>query len=113
MLQLTTDYNVESDESEYYSCSDYSAGEQVFMSYGARPNADVFLHNGFVHENNEHDGVRLKLGISKSDPLGEARKALLRDIAVPHSGEFLLTPGPVEGKLLAFLRVFNMDKGVL
>ncbi|XP_014287152.1 actin-histidine N-methyltransferase isoform X1 [Halyomorpha halys] len=111
--KLTTDYNIEVDQSEYYSCRDFTAGSQVFMSYGARPNSDVFLHNGFVHMNNMHDGVRLRLGVSKSDPLVEARKALLSEIAVPHSSEFLLTPGPVEGKLLAFLRVFNMDKDQL
>lgn len=108
--KLTTDYNVEADQSEYYSCRDFSQNEQVFMSYGARPNSDLFLHNGFVHVNNMHDGIRLKLGVSKSDPLAESRQALLREIAVPHSGEFLLTPGPVDGKLLAFLRVFNMEK---
>lgn len=107
---LTTDYNVEGDQSEYYSCRDFSANEQVFMSYGARPNCDVFLHNGFVHVNNKNDGLRLKLGVSKSDPLAEPRQNLLSEIAVPHSGEFLLTPGPVDGKLLAFLRVFNMEK---
>ena len=39
------------------------AGEQIFMFYGKRTNAEYFIHNGFVpNEPNPHDNYLLRLG---------------------------------------------------
>lgn len=110
--KLTTDYNVEIDQSEYYSCGEYTSGTQVFMSYGNRPNSDLFLHNGFVHVDNISDGVKLRLGVSKSDPLVSLKTSLLQKLSIPISAEFLLPSSHFmpHGKFIAFLRIFNMDK---
>ncbi|KAF6211836.1 hypothetical protein GE061_012352 [Apolygus lucorum] len=115
--QLTTDYNIEADRSEYRTCRDFSSGEQVFMSYGKRPNSELFLHNGFVHVDNQSDGVKLRLGVSKSDPLVALRCGLLKELCIPSSAEFLLPasvrPFHPHGKFFAFLRIFNMDQAGL
>lgn len=67
----------------------------------------------FVYEDNEHDGYWIKLGLSKSDTLQEKRLEVLRKLSIAGSTDFLIKKGPrpIEGKLLAFLRVFNMNEG--
>jgi histone-lysine N-methyltransferase SETD3 len=95
------------------ACRDYEAGEQIFIFYGPRTNSEFFVHNGFVYPDNEHDGLRLRLGISRDDPLQPERAQLLGRLGIPASGDFMLKkgPDPVDGRLLAFLRVFNMGPG--
>lgn len=58
------------------------------------------------------DGFKLRLGISKADPLQKERVELLSKLDLPAVGEFLLKPGtePISDTLLAFLRVFSMRK---
>lgn len=71
------------------------------------------MHNGFVYPDNEHDGLRLALGISRDDSLQPQRTQLLGRLGIPDTGDFVLKkgPDPVDGRLLAFLRVFNMGPG--
>lgn len=108
---ITTDYNPDLKRCECLSLKTYQPGEQFFIFYGARTNADLFLHNGFVYEDNEHDGYWIKLGISKSDPLREKRTELLKNLSMQPTGNFFLKKGPVpiDGALLAFVRIFNMN----
>ncbi|CAA9994502.1 unnamed protein product, partial [Nesidiocoris tenuis] len=112
--ELTTDFNVEIDSSEYRACRSFNSGDQVFMSYGKRPNSELFLHNGFVHVNNRSDDVKLRLGVSKSDALVNLKCELLKELGIPSSAEFHLpyTSQPYRpvGNFLAFLRVFNMEQ---
>ena len=114
MLQLSTDFNPELDCTECKACRDFQSGEQIFIFYGARTNSELFVHNGFVYPDNEHDGLRLRLGVSRDDPLQAERMKLLGQLSIPASGDFMLKcgPEPVDGNLLAFLRVFNMGPGV-
>lgn len=108
--KLSTDFNAVQDRSECMACRDYQAGEQIFIFYGPRTNSELFVHNGFVYPDNEHDGLCLKLGVSRDDPLQPERSKLLCQLGIPAVGDFLLKkgPDPVDGRLLAFLRVFNM-----
>jgi len=108
--KLSTDFNAEKDRSECMACRDYKAAEQIFIFYGPRTNSEFFVHNGFVYPDNEHDGLRLTLGISEKDPLHPERTKLLGRLGIPDKGDFMLKkgPDPVDGRLLAFLRVFNM-----
>nr|CAD7258874.1 unnamed protein product [Timema shepardi] len=110
MQPLTTTFSPELDRSECTACHSYSAGDQIFIFYGSRSNADLFVHNGFVFGDNHHDSMRLKLGVSKADPLQAERAKLLSRLGLPTTGEFYLKTGadPVDGRLLAFLRVFSM-----
>jgi len=95
------------------ACRDYQAAEQIFIFYGPRTNAEFFVHNGFVYPDNEHDGMRLRLGISQDDPLQPKRAELLGRLGIPASGDFMLKkgPDPVDGRLLAFIRVLKMEQG--
>jgi histone-lysine N-methyltransferase SETD3 len=95
------------------ACRDYQAAEQIFIFYGPRTNSEFFVHNGFVYPDNEHDGLRLALGISQDDSLQPQRTQLLGRLGIPDTGDFVLKkgPDPVDGRLLAFLRVFNMGPG--
>jgi len=95
------------------ACCEYQAAQQIFIFYGPRTNSEFFIHNGFVYLDNEHDGLRLTLGISQEDRLQPERTELLRRLGIPDRGDFMLKkgPNPVDGRLLAFLRVFNMGQG--
>lgn len=119
--ELTTDYEEENGgRSICHALQPFPQGSQIFIFYGSRPNSDLLVHNGFVFFNNEHDSLALRLGVSKGDPLYPLRTALLSRIpprlpffsnATPPT-DFSLLPGPqpVDGQLLAFLRVFAMGK---
>ncbi|XP_012225390.1 actin-histidine N-methyltransferase [Linepithema humile] len=110
--RITTDFNSTSDHCECYALRDFKKGEQIFISYGPRTNSDFFVHSGFVQMDNDQDGFKLRLGISKADSLQKERIELLGKLDLPSVGEFLLKPGtePISDTLLAFLRVFSMRK---
>lgn len=110
---MSTDFDTEKDRSECVAWRRFSAGEQIFIFYGARPNCEFLVHNGFVPAENEYDTLALRLGISHADPLGARKRALLDALGLQHSGEFLLCAGaePVDAKLRTFLRVFSMTEG--
>lgn len=110
---ISTNYNPELNRSECLALRDFNSGEQLFIFYGARSNADLFIHNGFVYENNEHDSYWIRLGISKSDPLQNKRIELLKMLSLSNTNDFFIkkaTQQPIDGKLLAFLRIFNMNE---
>ncbi|KAB0796778.1 hypothetical protein PPYR_10839 [Photinus pyralis] len=109
---ISTNYNPQLKRSECFAMKNFKAGEQLFIFYGARSNAELFTHNGFVYENNEHDGYQLKLGISKVDPLKEQRVQLLEKLSLANQNEYVIKSSEpqIGTDLLAFLRVFNMDK---
>ncbi|KAL5008814.1 hypothetical protein ScPMuIL_014395 [Solemya velum] len=109
---ITTDFNLEKDCSECYSLVDYAEGDQIFIFYGARSNAELLVNNGFVYPSNEFDRVAMKLGISKDDPLFALKSEVLARVGLLPSRTFYLHIGedPVSTDLLAFLRIFSMDE---
>ncbi|KAL1510056.1 hypothetical protein ABEB36_004712 [Hypothenemus hampei] len=112
---ISTAYNPELNRSECLAFKDFKANEQLFIFYGARTNADFFIHNGFVYEENENDTYWIRLGISKSDPLEEQRRKLLEKLKIFHLSEFPIKAQsfPVNECLLGFLRIFQMDSDQL
>ncbi|KAF4519499.1 hypothetical protein B566_EDAN010684 [Ephemera danica] len=108
---LSTNFVAERERSECVAWRRFPRGEQIFIFYGARPNCELLVHNGFVPAHNEHDSIALRLGVSRADPLFERRCALLVRLALPAAGEFTLRAGadPVDSSLRAFLRVFSMN----
>ncbi|XP_039294204.1 actin-histidine N-methyltransferase [Nilaparvata lugens] len=110
--KLSTDYNVTLARSECSAWCDVTAGQQVFILYGARCNGDLLVHNGFVLADNDSDSVQLRLGVARGDPLHNGKVQLLTKLRLPHAAEFALRSGatPVDEQLLAFLRVFSMGK---
>ncbi|WAR19299.1 SETD3-like protein [Mya arenaria] len=89
---ITTDFNLEQNCSECYSLRKYMKGDQ-----------------------NEHDRMAVKLGISKTDPLFEKKSELLTRCGLLASRTFYLHTGelPVDSDLLVFLRIFQMDDETL
>ena len=60
--QITTDFDLENHGCICYAGSKMEAGGQFTIFYGARPNADLLLHQGFVYPENSHDSLKIKLG---------------------------------------------------
>ncbi|XP_018411756.1 PREDICTED: histone-lysine N-methyltransferase setd3-like, partial [Nanorana parkeri] len=88
---------------------------QIYIFYGTRSNAEFVIHNGFFFENNAHDRVKIKLGVSKSDRLYAMKAEVLARAGIPTSSVFALhvTEPPISAQLLAFLRVFCMSEDEL
>ena len=109
--RVSTDYDPEARVSVCYAQRKFAAGEQLTIFYGVRANCDLLVHNGFVFPDNQTDCLTLRLGVAKTDPLAAARLALLEKVGV-HSQKFYLrrTQQPLDGKLVAFLRVLQMDQ---
>ncbi|XP_077587543.1 actin-histidine N-methyltransferase isoform X1 [Stigmatopora nigra] len=109
---ITTGYNVEDDRCECAALRNYKENEQIYIFYGARTNADFFVHNGFFFQDNIHDQLKIKLGISKSERLYSMKAEVLARAGIPVSCVFALDLNeyPVSTQLLAFLRVFCMTE---
>ena len=90
-------------------------GEQIYIFYGERSNADFLVYNGFVYPENYHDAIKVKFGISNSNSY-MPRLALLRKLKLPASGEYLIRAdktNPIHPSVLAFVRIFKMNEGKL
>jgi len=88
----------------------------VFIFYGPRSNCELLLHSGFVYDDNKHDRLSLKLGLSKSDPLYSLKAEVLARVLPNLSHEFYVhcdPDCPVDGCTLSYLRVFSLDKETL
>ncbi|XP_060070561.1 actin-histidine N-methyltransferase-like [Ylistrum balloti] len=109
---ITTDYNVEDDCSECFALRDFAKGEQIMIFYGARSNAELLIHSGFVYPDNEWDRIAVKLGISKGDPLFDSKSDLLTKLGLEVSRSFFIHRGrfPLDPQILAFLRIFCMSE---
>ncbi|KAK4308748.1 hypothetical protein Pmani_019577 [Petrolisthes manimaculis] len=112
---FSTDYDSKRGSSVCLAQRDFHSGEEFTIHYTNRPNSDLFLHNGFVYPENENDSLGVKLGVSKKDALYQEKVELLTCLGLPSSGTFLLVPGPhpISPQLLAFTRIFCMDKDSL
>ncbi|KAK1158819.1 actin-histidine N-methyltransferase-like [Acipenser oxyrinchus oxyrinchus] len=112
---ITTGYNLEDDRCECVALQDYKADEQIYIFYGTRSNAEFVIHNGFFFDNNSHDRVKIKLGVSKSERLYAMKAEVLARAGIPSSSIFALhcSEPPISAQLLAFLRVFCMSEDEL
>lgn len=108
--EITTDFSVSERCCKCYAMEDFSAGSQVFMFYGPRTNLEFLLNTGFVYEKNGHNRLKIKLGISKGDPLFAMKVEVLARLSIPGSAGYYISSEriPLTTELLAFLRVFCM-----
>lgn len=56
---------------------------QIYIFYGTRSNAEFVIHNGFFFEENAHDRVKIKLGVSKSERLYAMKAEVLARAGIP------------------------------
>jgi len=109
--QLSTDYDPEGVATVCLAQRDFSVGQQFTIFYGVRANCDLLIHNGFVFPDNQTDCLTVRLGVAKTDPLAAARLALLERIGVSSQKFYLRrTEEPLDSKLVAFLRVLQMEQ---
>ena len=59
---ISTDFNTELRTCDCFSPSAVREGKELRIFYGARSNAELFLHQGFVYPPNTGDTLRIKLG---------------------------------------------------
>jgi histone-lysine N-methyltransferase SETD3 len=59
---ISTDFNTELRACDCFSPNAVRAGKELRIFYGARSNAELFLHQGFVYPPNTGDTLRIKLG---------------------------------------------------
>lgn len=109
---ITTGYNLEDDRCECVALRDYKENDQIYIFYGTRSNAEFVIHNGFFFQDNAHDRVKIKLGVSKSERLYAMKAEVLARAGIPASCVFALhcNEPPISAQLLAFLRVFCMTE---
>lgn len=110
---ITTGYDEADNCCKSLAMLDFRDGEQVYIFYGQRSNADLLVHNGFVYPDNANDKVNIYLGISKSDPLYNMKAKILIAFGLAPSGQsyaILSGNNPVSPELMAFLRAFSMNK---
>ncbi|XP_065364244.1 actin-histidine N-methyltransferase isoform X2 [Calliphora vicina] len=109
---ISSFFNVETQEMESKAQEDFKKGEQVFIHYGDRSNAELMTHNGFINAQNPKDSVTIKLGLSTSDALFAKRNQLLQLLNIPKTCELKVLPPPehISSELLGFVRVFNMNE---
>uniref|UniRef100_UPI0037E8F856 actin-histidine N-methyltransferase n=1 Tax=Semicossyphus pulcher TaxID=241346 RepID=UPI0037E8F856 len=109
---ITTGYNLEDDRCECVALQDYKENEQIYIFYGTRSNAEFVIHSGFFFQENAHDRVKIKLGVSKSERLYAMKAEVLARAGIPASCVFALhcNEPPISAQLLAFLRVFCMTE---
>uniref|UniRef100_A0AAX7VN26 protein-histidine N-methyltransferase n=1 Tax=Astatotilapia calliptera TaxID=8154 RepID=A0AAX7VN26_ASTCA len=78
---ITTGYNLEDDRCECVALQDCKENEQIYIFYGTRSNAEFVIHNGFFFQDNAHDRVKIKLGVSKSERLYAMKAEVLARIS--------------------------------
>ncbi|CAI8011897.1 Actin-histidine N-methyltransferase [Geodia barretti] len=108
---ISTDFDAELRTCDCFSPSAVRTGKELRIFYGARSNAELFLHQGFVYPPNTGDTLRIKLGLSSGeDSVTKSMKSrLLTKLDIPLSGVFhvLAAEDPFTPQLKAFVRVFT------
>eukprot|EP00041_Stephanoeca_diplocostata_P029746 m.886023 g.886023 ORF g.886023 m.886023 type:complete len:553 (+) comp23623_c1_seq8:168-1826(+) len=111
---VTSRHDPAAQQTECSAMADVEAGEQIFMFYGERPNAELLVYSGFVMQDNPHDYMVIKLGIGKNDPLAALKQQLLGALGIPSNGDFSIDVGGVlDAPLNAFLRINAMTEEML
>ena len=110
---MCTDFDTKKNSLVFYTMNDLKPGDEIFNYYGDRKNADFFLNNGFVYQNHPRDTIRVKIGLSPSDPLFSQKEVLCKKINLQTSNTFELThrSDQMNKRLLAFVRIFLFNKG--
>merc|ERR1712029_609807 len=111
---LSTDYDPDTNQTVCMAHRGFGEGEQFTIFYGVLANCDLLIHNGFVFPDNQADCLTVKLGIAKTDPLANIRLQLLEKLQI-HSHKFYINKSeePLNDKLVAFLRILQMDQSQL
>ncbi|XP_055386662.1 actin-histidine N-methyltransferase [Condylostylus longicornis] len=113
--EVTSSYNLDHERLESNALFDFNVGEQIFIYYGNRSNADLLIHNGFIYPDNSADSVSIRLGLGNHDELYKEKTKLLDKLDIANNCELKVLPAPkyISPHLLGFVRVFHMNKDQL
>jgi len=99
-------WEAKEDEVVLFADRGYKQFDQIFISYGPRPNADLLLLYGFALDRNPFNSVDLRVGATADDPLFERKKAFAeaagRDVS---ASAFPLYADRYPDELVQFLRM--------
>lgn len=109
---VNTQFNDETNCIESFALANFTPGDEVTMAYGNRTNEDFLVHNGFVFAENSNKSYPLRLALSKSDEHFETRSKILKRLGMEGVNMYEIQP-ELSSELLAFVRVFNMNKDQL
>lgn len=84
--------------------------EKLTIFYGPRNNRDLLIHNGFICEENVHDVLCLKLGISSKDPLIEKRSLILEKYGLKTNETFEIKKAYFNTESINLLKLFFFVK---
>jgi hypothetical protein len=85
-------------------------GQQVFLSYGYRPNAKLLLFYGFCIPNNPHDVFNIGFDL-EGDALAGVKRRCLKNLGLDTDHQLRAgMSGRLPPRLLAAFRVFVADK---
>lgn len=87
-----------------YSDRPYSITDQVFVTYGPKPNADLLLLYGFVSDRNPYDSVDLIVSLDEADPLYDRKREYLEESGVEETTSFPLYRDRYPMEMVEFLR---------
>nr|XP_006819296.1 PREDICTED: histone-lysine N-methyltransferase setd3-like [Saccoglossus kowalevskii] len=112
---ITTGFDVDTNSLYCLALKDFQISDQIFIFYGARNNAEMLTHDGFVYLPNSHDNTSIKIGISKNDPLFALKAELLTMLHISTSRTFHIfcTEIPIPPMLVAFLKIIVMGEDEL
>ena len=81
--QITSYYDAETDSLVATAMRDFAQGEQVYIFYGPRTNADFVLYAGFLPDDNPHDAIRMRFALPSTGEHAAAKAALLTKVGLP------------------------------
>lgn len=87
-----------------YTDRPYAFTDQVFVTYGPKPNADLLLLYGFVSDGNPYDSVELNVSLSEEDPLYDEKLDYLNQSGVEETASFPLYRDRYPMEMVEFLR---------
>lgn len=93
-----------------YTDRSYSLTDQVFVTYGPKPNGDLLLLYGFVSDRNPYDSVELVVSLQSDDPLYKLKKEYLDQSGVQQTSKFPLYRDRYPMELVEFLRFCFANK---
>eukprot|EP01094_Clydonella_sp_ATCC50884_P013692 TRINITY_DN2396_c0_g1_i2.p1 TRINITY_DN2396_c0_g1~~TRINITY_DN2396_c0_g1_i2.p1 ORF type:complete len:471 (-),score=121.92 TRINITY_DN2396_c0_g1_i2:36-1448(-) len=103
--EIASFFDPASSSLECKSIGDFQSGDQVYMSYGQRPNCELLIYQGFVDANNPHTCMDLpRIRVDTTDEFASGKQAFLDSNASPN-GCYIFPNGTISPELRASLRI--------
>jgi len=113
----TSDFVFEGNQLVLKSAKPLQQGEQAYMSYGERPNAELLLQQGFVPDSNPTDHLLFYMSLAAHDSLREKKVEALKSVGFVFEDSGLaalpLIVSNIAPATLLFMRVLSCNDAAL